>query len=135
MPLMSWNSNYSVKVDVFDNHHKKLVGLINQLHDSMNEGKGKEALALVLNELIKYADYHFTAEEDLMKKHKYPEFAKHRTEHSSFANKVKEIQRNFEREDKYAAIEAFTFLKDWLLNHILNSDKKYSTFFNNLSVK
>lgn len=135
MALINWNSNYSVKVMKFDKHHQQLINLINKLNESMNCGEGKESLGEVLEELLKYTDYHFKAEESLMLKYKYIYYAKHKTEHVSFINKVKEIQRSFLKDEKYVTIEAFIFLKEWLVNHILNSDKKYGDFFNNQGIK
>lgn len=35
MALFNWNQSYSVEIDKFDNHQKKIIDLINNLHESM----------------------------------------------------------------------------------------------------
>ena len=74
MALLSWNDTYSVKIRKFDDQHKKLIDLINQLHDSMLVGKGKDVMGEVMNSLVDYTKTHFTAEETLMRLHNYPDY-------------------------------------------------------------
>ena len=81
MAIIKWEQNLSVGVDKFDTHHKKLVDLINKLHDAMSTGKGAETIGSVLDDLIKYTQYHFAEEEKLMTLHKYPDLEKHKAEH------------------------------------------------------
>jgi len=44
MSLIEWSPAYSVKVKKFDDQHKKLIELINQLHDAMKAGQGNAML-------------------------------------------------------------------------------------------
>lgn len=135
MQLITWQEGYSVKIEKFDNHHKVLIDLINQLHDSMLQGKGKEILLSVFEELKKYTIYHFNAEEVLMKIHKYPDFEKHKSQHEFFIKRIDELKEAFNNNLKTATIDTFTFLKDWLIKHIQTTDKLYSDFFNKLNIK
>ena len=75
MALIKWTSALSVAVPEIDLQHQKLVSLINQLHESMLSGKGREVLGGVLNELIDYTKRHFADEEELMRRHNYPEYS------------------------------------------------------------
>ena len=63
MSLMTWDDRYSVKVREWDNHHKKTMNAINELHNAIADGKGKEVLERISENLASYADYHFAAEE------------------------------------------------------------------------
>ena len=47
MALISWNESYSVKVKQFDDQHKKLVNMLNDLHEAMKQGKGRDALKYI----------------------------------------------------------------------------------------
>jgi hypothetical protein len=49
MALYDWNESYSVGVKTMDDQHKKLIGMINQLHDAMKEGKGSSEIGSVLS--------------------------------------------------------------------------------------
>lgn len=82
MALIAWSDKLSVQVRQFDEEHKKLIVMVNQLHDAMKEGKGKQVVGDVLNGLISYTKNHFAAEERLMKAHAYPDYEQHKKEHN-----------------------------------------------------
>ena len=84
MALIKWNEKYSVNVNEFDYQHKKLVDLINELHDSMKQGKTKEVLGGILDELVKYTETHFKTEEEYFDKHSYVNSMSHKREHKEF---------------------------------------------------
>lgn len=134
MSIFTWNTSYSVNVEEFDKHHKKLIEMINQLHEKMMEGKGKETMVNIVKELKDYANYHFSAEEELMEKHSYPYYKEHKSEHEAFFSKVKEIENDINSDKRDVAIRTYRFLKEWLINHIQGVDKKYTDFFNHLEI-
>ncbi|MGB9912684.1 MAG: hemerythrin, partial [Candidatus Kapaibacteriota bacterium] len=47
MAFIEWNDNYSVGVSIIDNQHKQLIRIINELHEGMGTGKGKDVLGKV----------------------------------------------------------------------------------------
>ncbi|MCC6132451.1 MAG: hemerythrin, partial [Acidobacteria bacterium] len=57
MSLITWSDELSVGVSAFDNQHKRLVALINELHDAMSAGKGSKVLGKILSELADYTVY------------------------------------------------------------------------------
>ncbi|MFN3505075.1 MAG: bacteriohemerythrin [Caldimicrobium sp.] len=128
MPFMEWSDRLVTGVKEADEQHKKLVGLINDLYDAMKAGKGKEVTDKILDELVKYAGYHFNTEETLMSKYAFPEFAIHKSEHEAFKAKIKEFLDKKAKGEATLSIEIMTFLKDWLIKHIMGTDKKYGPF-------
>ena len=52
--LFPWSDTYSVQIGVIDMQHKGLVDLINELHQAMVAGQGKQELGKILSGLIKY---------------------------------------------------------------------------------
>ena len=134
MALMNWESKFSVKIKEIDDQHKKLFDLINSLHDAMKAGKGKDALGKVLTELVDYTVYHFGTEEKLFQKYGYPETAAHKKEHEALKKQAGELKTKFEKEGGVITIEVMNFLRDWLNNHILKIDMKYSPFLNSKGV-
>lgn len=134
MSLITWENSYSVKVKVIDNQHQKLVGLINELYDGMNQGKGREASGKTLDELISYTRTHFAYEEQLFKIHGYPTYTAHKAEHDALTAKVLDFQKQFREGKANLALPLMTFLKDWLINHIRGTDQKYSGFLNSKGV-
>ncbi len=134
MALMTWDPKFSVNIREIDNQHKKLFELINNLHDSMKTGKGKEALGKILSELADYTVNHFSAEEKLFQTYGYPEQAQHKKMHTDLTKQVMDLKGKLDKGDVIITIEVMNFLKDWLNNHILVSDKKYSAFLNGKGV-
>ncbi len=129
-----WSGDYSVKVGTFDTHHKRFFELINTLHDAMSSRHGSEAVPKTINSLIEYTKYHFNEEERLMTKYNFEGLAFHKGEHQTFVKKVAELKERLDKGDTGTALETMRFLKDWFSKHILDTDKKYSGFFNEKGV-
>ena len=134
MPLFNWNDSYSVKVKQFDDQHKKLVEMLNELHDAMMVGKGKDVLGQVLDKLIKYTGTHFSDEEKLMKLHNYPGYENQKKEHNKLVMEVLDVQKQFQSGNLAITQTVMTFLKDWLQKHIKGEDSKYAQFFNSKGI-
>ena len=131
MEWIKWTDNYSVSVKTIDEQHKKLVVMINELYDAMSSGnKEKDILSKIIQGLANYAVYHFGTEEDWMKKFAFPGYAFHKGEHDNFVAKVSEFGEKFNKGTVLLDVEVLKFLKDWLLNHILKTDKLYTACFN-----
>lgn len=88
MPLMEWNEKLSVGVQQFDSEHKKLVGMVNDLFDAVQAGRGKDILGPILDGLIGYTKTHFANEERYMTQHGFPGLAAHKAEHDALAKQV-----------------------------------------------
>jgi len=134
MAIIDWDSSLSVNIKSIDNQHKKLVDMVNTLHDSMKEGKAKDVMGNILAELAAYTDYHFKTEEEFFKKYGYAEGVKHKVEHDHLREEVTYLKEKFDRGEAVFTIELLYFLKDWLSKHILGSDKKYTAFLNSKGV-
>ena len=128
MALFEWQDKFSVKINSIDEQHKKLINIINDLHDAMLEGKSREIIKEVLFRLVDYTKTHFTYEEELFEKHGYSEKVSHEKQHDEFVQKLYEVVEKFKVIKSFVSIEIMEFLKDWLVNHIMGIDKKYSDF-------
>lgn len=133
--LFPWTDAYSVKIGIIDAQHKNLVGIVNELHQAMVSGHGKDQLGKILSSLIKYTQIHFKTEESLMESHKYPEYAAHKSEHQRLTTTVLDFQAKFQKSEVGLTIEVMNFLKDWLQKHIKESDKRYTPFLNSQGVR
>jgi hemerythrin len=127
MALYSWKPGYSVKVRSCDAEHIKLFALINDLHEAMQTGKGVQVIQKVVGDLEGYAQTHFSAEEALMAKTGYPGLAAHRLEHQKFGETVAKFRK---QGITGQSVSVLTFLKDWLVNHIMHTDQQYSAHLN-----
>ena len=129
MSLMQWNDRLSVGVEMIDTDHKRLVEMVNELHDGFRAGKGKDALGKVLDGLINYTATHFGHEEAEMKKFKYPGTVDHMKEHAALVKQVLEVQAKYRAgSGAVLTMEVMAFLRDWLLKHIQGTDKALGAF-------
>ncbi len=126
MALIEWQPTFSVGVPDLDKQHKKLISLINELHDAMLSGKGSDAQQRILAELIRYTQTHFDAEEAFMRTLQFAAFAEHRLKHERLTRDVLVFQKNLEAGNVILSIDLMTFLRDWLQNHILVEDSQYA---------
>lgn len=135
MALLTWNEKFSVQVRQFDDEHKQLIALVNQLHDAMKMGQGKQVVGDILRGLISYTRNHFASEERLMKSHGYPEYEKHKKEHNQLTLSVLDLQKEYDAGNAPLSQSVMAFLKDWLTNHIQGMDKGYGPFLNGKGIK
>ena len=98
--------------------------LLNHSYDSLLVNRGKGALPGLLTELLEYARYHFSAEEKLMNDHDYPGLKSHVKEHLDFTRQIVEFDRKYQSGDASFSVDLMILLRDWLLAHILQIDKK-----------
>ncbi|EAT16532.1 bacteriohemerythrin [Desulfuromonas acetoxidans] len=130
MTFVTWNDDFLLHVDQFDEHHKHLVDLLNETYEKFVNKTVDLSLEKLFDELIDYATYHFSAEEYWMQAKQYPGYEEHKKEHAYFTKRVVEMHRDFVAGNTSLGLEVLTFIKNWVANHILNSDAEYGRFIN-----
>jgi methyl-accepting chemotaxis protein/hemerythrin len=128
--LMTWSSDLSVGVRLIDEQHKVLLGLINELHAGMRARKADSVLAGVVARLKEYTVKHFAQEEEYFDRYGYPETAQHKEIHAKLVQQVLEFEAALKSGKAKVTMDIMRFLKDWLVGHIMGTDKKYSAFLN-----
>jgi len=130
MALITWSETLSVNIKEIDEQHKKIVGMVNELHSAMGAGKGKEMLGPILSGLVDYTKTHFDTEEKYMQKFGYPQYPMHKTEHDTLTKQVMDLNTQYQTGKAVITVTIMNFLKDWLSKHIQETDKKYGPFLN-----
>lgn len=130
MPLIEWSEEMSCNVKEIDDQHKRLVGMLNELHQAMLRKDGQRALTSILGQMMDYTSYHFATEEVYMVLFQYPGFQAHNAEHAEFVRTVARFQEMYEAGKAGLSIEVLQYLSSWLANHIMGSDKAFGPFFN-----
>jgi hemerythrin len=126
MPLFKWYKKYSVNNKELDEHHKTLFGIFNRLYDNCLGRESANCLEPIVEELVSYSRYHFLAEEQHMMDIGYKEIDKHINEHRGFTKKTLYLQQVADKNAPEVTKELIVYLKNWLLNHIIIEDKKFS---------
>jgi hemerythrin len=134
MALIAWNEAFAVGIKKIDDQHKGLIEFINSLHDAMKAGKGNNVIGAILSDLLNYTASHFSTEEKLFQQYAYPEYLRHKQEHDDLTKKVIAFSNDFKEGKISVTIEVMHFLRDWLSNHILGSDKKYASYLQSKGV-
>ena len=130
--MIDWSDEkYSTGIDEIDKQHKKLIGIVNELHKSYLNNKAQDTINDVFKELLDYTDYHFNTEEELMKKYNYFDLYNHQKSHEKFKEKIKNYQKRYyqsildgeDNESMFSNI--IVFLVNWISVHIREVDKQY----------
>ncbi|MFC7248566.1 bacteriohemerythrin [Halomicroarcula sp. GCM10025324] len=125
--LIEWvDERYSTDIDRFDEQHKHLFGLLNDLYVAVDEGHSEDAVGDILRELERYTEYHFGDEEEFMQDCGYAMdcadcFYDHREMHAEFADQVREFREKHEAGEPIT-VDVLEFARDWLDAHIAGSD-------------
>lgn len=128
MTLIEWDEQrYSTSIDRFDEQHRNLFEMLNNLYEAMEEGRAEEELGDTLRELEEYTEYHFGDEEDFMQDCGYARdcsecFHSHQEMHEEFASKVTALRKKHEN-GEYITMEVLEFARDWLDAHIAGNDQ------------
>jgi hemerythrin len=123
---MEWISAYSVGIPEIDEQHKQLFECIDRLENAKDERQRELAVYFVMDELTDYARIHFAVEEIVMRLFDYPGLKAHAAEHRDFELRLKALGKVELNHDVHA--EAGSFLRGWLTQHIMISDKRYAEF-------
>ena len=132
---VEWDTSYTVGVEKYDNAHKVLFSMINDLADAMQQKKSKEAVGRVLNGLAEYTINHFADEERNFAQTRYPEEAQHKALHKKLLDQVTELITKFNAGEPLIAKDVINFLQDWLINHIKGVDKRYGPHLNKSGIR
>ncbi len=130
MALIIWNDDLSVGIRQIDDQHKELIRLINLLNESIILKNDNKISGEIINDLINFVEYHFSYEENLFLTHGFSESESHLKMHKYLKNQVLKIQYSYNFGKTDASAELLNLLKDWLINHLINVDKRYGKFLN-----
>ena len=128
MATIDWTEKFSVGVKSIDDQHKELFNLLNNFYAGFEKQTPQNKLLSLIKPLADYASMHFAIEEGYMKRCEYPELKEHQLEHQRFIDKVRDYETRHLNGKLIVTIEITNFIRDWLTNHIMVVDKKYSNF-------
>jgi hemerythrin-like metal-binding protein len=130
MSLITWSESLSVGIKQIDLQHQKLIDMINDFNSAMLRRESQLVMEKIVDDLFDYTGSHFHLEERLFQKYNYPDAVEHLKEHKAFFKNIWDFKVNLTLGKAVVSEEIMQFLSDWLRNHIMGTDKKYSQFFN-----
>lgn len=129
MSFVDWTDKLSIRVPEMDKQHQQLVAMLNEYHDAMKAGKGRDTLGGIMNRLVSYTKTHLSNEERFLESIDYAFINSHKTEHRKFTEQVMQLKTQYDGGDNTVGIKLLTLLRDWLINHILKVDRMYADYY------
>lgn len=133
MPRMSadtdivWSDNFLIGIRELDYEHRCLIDDINRLHRELRDHTDMAAIRITLGNIYSRIQAHFALEERVMVSHKYAHYAEHKREHERLLDEYAERMTKFERRPNSSDQDALEdVLREWIVDHILNVDKRMS---------
>ncbi|MGV6994455.1 bacteriohemerythrin [Desulfovibrio sp. QI0430] len=123
--FVEWTPKLELHVPLVDREHKLLVEYINELHQAMTHNKPASEMIGVLKKLRDYTATHFGDEERLFNVPSYKAAAEHMKIHKKFVAKLDEVEEQLRMGTATVSMDLLTFLKDWLVQHIMGTDPTY----------
>lgn len=124
-----WSKKFFTGVAEIDYQHFKIVNYINDLYQKFLNNTSYSEMMSVLTELGAFAAEHFKYEEVLMEKYDYSRIKAHKVQHTKLLDDLGNFVEKLNSKDAQIDESFISFLKDWLINHILYEDMQYSPFF------
>lgn len=130
---IAWNDSLITGVPEIDAQHQILVHTLNEAGERLRHGASVEDYEAITHELLSYALYHFETEEALMQEYGYEhsdahDTHRHQAEHRGFTHQVIAVREQLKAGILTPPESLLAFLNDWLLRHIMLTDKRLATF-------
>lgn len=121
--LFVWDDSCKTGIAEIDQDHKRLIDLINDLYEAMQDGSGGALLLPIFSALKSYTESHFTKEERYMIECDAPDQQAHFQEHKQMITKLADLESRHRKGEAAISLQTLTFLRDWLKNHICVVDQ------------
>lgn len=114
--------------DSIDNEHRIQMGLLNALHDAVNDKKPAAEINQILNQLTTYSELHFMSEDLLMRLYAYPDYDDHVNDHEAMTEYLKEIMNTVSAGQDSMTLKTVSDMRQFLVAHIGTRDEALSEY-------
>jgi hemerythrin len=125
--FVEWDNKYSIGMPEIDRQHKKLMKILNDTikHSNGNKIDERKYFNKTRKKAEKYLKKHFETEEKILSRTKYEKLEEHKAEHKKFLDEIIKINEEIDKNTREVNLfDSTAYIKEWLLNHIKNYDKK-----------
>ncbi len=121
--------SYEIEVETIDTDHRRLVNIINEITQAIDD-KREEECARLVPDFVTFSKQHFAREEALLVQNGYPGVEKHREHHASLEGKMNTMLALAERvvESAAARDELRKELIFFLMDDVINEDMDFKSF-------
>jgi hemerythrin-like metal-binding domain len=131
MALIKWEESYSVGIKEIDAQHQKMIGILNEIYSMiLASNYSDEDVVKILQELVEYADLHFTTEEKYFLDFNYDQAISHQQIHDDYRRRMDELKICYtDKPCNEILSDLSVFLEGWWVWHINHTDKEYTQCF------
>jgi hemerythrin-like metal-binding protein len=120
---LEWQSDYETGNEFVDLQHRYFLDLINRVGTNFKNTDDAVYRGNLIIELRKYADFHFTSEENIATSFNLPGVSGHHQRHlellEEFNHHAEDLKKGSKTPDEFLG-----FLTDWLIGHTIYEDQK-----------
>jgi hemerythrin len=128
--VVVWEEKYATGITLIDHQHKELFSLTNDLFRACvdRDETIKNAFAETMSRMVEYVRFHFSAEQEMMQRIKFPQYQEHKKQHDELIRDVLKAVKEYNEGKKFVPNQFVRTLRDWILSHIALTDKFYVTY-------
>jgi len=129
--MLAWKPEFEFGIAEIDRQHRQLVEIgasIGEMITDKTKSDYYDEIVEKLKELESYTMTHFEYEEAQFDSKNFIGSAAHKFEHKLFVKKLEKYFSNLENIDSNQdeiLVELLTFVSDWLVKHIIKTDREY----------
>ena len=133
--MITLSKDMEVGVLEIDTQHMELVNRLNAITSMGHDAVSKEETQKTLGMLEEYIVKHFTDEEEIQKRNKYPEYESHREMHKHFIEEFQKLKKEFNESGHSLkfTMDLNNSLINWIVKHIKSADVELGRFLKNNS--
>ena len=118
-----WEPDFETGNEYVDLQHRYFAGLINRVGTNFRETDDAAYREKLISELRKYADFHFTSEENIATSCNLPGVSGHHQRHQELLEEFNHLAEDLHNGKKNMD-EFLDFLTNWFIGHTVYEDKK-----------
>ncbi len=111
-------------IETVDVHHRVQMSLVGLVEQALQRGGDGAVAGEALGRLADFTQAHFQTEEQMMRRHGYPQAEAHAEAHRRLLEEVRVVQRAHARGAEEGAGVAGS-LRGWLLDHVRGMDQAF----------
>ena len=120
---IEWQETFETGNEEIDLQHHYFINLINRIHKELNKTANVEHQERLLNELLKYAEFHFASEENIAFGLKSKGLKRHKERHRELFEETKR-HINQLKKGEMTVDEFILYLYSWFVGHTIHEDRK-----------
>ena len=127
--ILKWSDDFALDLPEIDAQHQVLFALFGELWEAIVNRVDRESMLRLIADLEDYAIQHFKEEELFMQATGFPQIASHKSAHDTYVRRIAIERQAVESGKPNLSLDLLRFLQDWLVEHIMVSDREYARYY------